>query len=98
MTELQQVVAALVVLASTAHHVDPQRALGVGRCESGLNQFAPGGGLYQLKPYGELPEFYRRGYTNVWDPAQQANFFAERFHEDLYLVPWKQTRWCYGLG
>lgn len=37
-------------------------------------------GLFQLHPYGLLPLFYRRGFTNPWDPFQQASFALWAFY------------------
>lgn len=31
-------------------------------------------GLAQLHPYGKLPEFYALGYSDPWNPYQQAEY------------------------
>ena len=50
----------------------------VAWCESRYNPNAVGRrgevGLFQLLPGGMLPVFYAQGYTNPWNPWQQAEF------------------------
>ena len=50
----------------------------VAWCESRYNPNAVGRrgevGLFQLLPGGMLPVFYAMGYTNPWNPWQQAEF------------------------
>ncbi len=40
-------------------------------------------GLFQLHPRGLLPLFYARGYSNPWDPNQQARFAEWAFANGL---------------
>ena len=77
-------IAVLVASAAVAHNVSPQWMVRVAWCESRFDPFAvsPDGsnlGLFQLNRHGLLPAFYARGYDNPFDPAQSANFAAERF-------------------
>ena len=74
-------VRALIVAAALGHGVNPAVMDEMARCESTYNQFAvnePNLGLFQLSRQGKLPAFYARGYTDVFDPAQQSNFTAEQ--------------------
>jgi soluble lytic murein transglycosylase-like protein len=77
-------VAEIVWERAEAWGVSPSLMLAVARCEApGLNPYAVGRagelGLYQLHPRGMLPVYWTLGYTDVWDPWQQADFAARMF-------------------
>jgi soluble lytic murein transglycosylase-like protein len=79
----ETVEAALVREAAVEHNVNPEWLLRVARCESSLDRYARNGiywGLFQLGP-SERARFYARGYQDVWSPADQSNYAAERFSE-----------------
>lgn len=83
-----ELIKALIVAAALAHGVNPDIMLDMARCESTFNPYVVNRddqtiqGLYQIKyPGGEGVTFYKRGYTNRFDPAQSANFTAERIVE-----------------
>ena len=63
-----------------AHGVSPWLLEAMGDCESHLDPNAAGRqgeqGLMQLAPFGLLPLFYQRGYTDPWSAYQQADFTA----------------------
>ena len=79
---------ALIVAAAVAHAVSAPLMVHMAGCESTWNPRAisPDGvnvGLYQLSRYGELPGFIAWAQAqglvpDPLDPAQQANFTAER--------------------
>src|SRR5690348_16056914 len=89
------VIKALVVAAALAHSVSATAMTTVAERESGFDRYATNSegcvGLYQLCPWGELRTFYARGYDNPWDPAQSANFAAERFAEGACPQAWRAT-------
>ena len=77
------------IIAAAAIHAGVNVAFttSVAECESSLNPtvISPYGdlGLYQLQPvYGKGREFLARGYTDYFDPEQQAEFFAAQVVED----------------
>jgi soluble lytic murein transglycosylase-like protein len=79
-----EAIRALIVAAALAHGVDPILMDRMAYCESTYNPFAVSGpnvGLYQLSRYGKQKDFFDRGYTDLFDPAQQANFTAEELSE-----------------
>lgn len=90
------IVKSLIVAAAIAHNVDAASMLQVAGCESSYDRYARNGqniGLFQLRINGgKGDEFLARGYTNLWDPAQQSNFTAEMWQEN------QQAAWsCWRL-
>lgn len=95
----------IVLLAATAHGVDPQRMLGVARCESGFDRYAVNGpyrGLYQLdggNQAGLRRMALRSGIQpDIYDPSQQANYAAEVIAAGGGPSNWGGTWRCYGPG
>ena len=90
-----EVIKNLIIAAAIAHGVSAYQMDKVAGRESGYDRSVVNEsgcvGLYQLCPFGELDEFYKRGYTNPDDPAQQANFAAERFREGACHYSWYLT-------
>lgn len=88
-------VQALIAAAAVAHGVSAAAMLTVAQRESHLDRAAVNSegciGLYQLCPGSELRTFWLRGYDNPMDPAQQANFVAERFSEGACARAWAAT-------
>ena len=79
MSALTEAVQALILAAAVSHNVDPDLMDHIAACESGYNARAVAGpyvGLYQLGT-SKRKQFTTDGYTDVFDPAQQANFVAE---------------------
>ncbi len=73
----------LVRDAAIEHGVNQDWLAATVRCESGFNRYATNGqywGMGQLGPW-ERARFVSRGYTDIWDPSQVANYMAERFSE-----------------
>ncbi|MBI4491683.1 MAG: transglycosylase SLT domain-containing protein [Chloroflexi bacterium] len=92
----------LVVGAAERYGIDPLVLANVAFCESRLDPAAVGDGgysygLFQLYRWGLLPEFYRRGYIDPFDPRQAADFAAWMFRRGL---AWNWTCWrvLYGRG
>src|SRR5689334_2901007 len=76
---------AIIREAAATYGVSGDWMVAIARCESRFDVRAVGRlgeqGLFQLRSPGERDRFYARGYTNVWDAAQQAAFTAERLAE-----------------
>ncbi len=93
---------ALIVSAALSHHVSPQMMLGMGGCESGFNPHNranyPYVGLYQLSPDNQADLMRwadRQGVPgDVEDPAQQANWTAEKVVEGRAYYLWPNTFTC----
>ncbi|HLY65700.1 MAG TPA: transglycosylase SLT domain-containing protein [Chloroflexota bacterium] len=79
MNPLIEAVRSIVLAAAVSHGVDPRLMERIAACESGYNRYAmnsPYVGLYQLGT-NKQRQFLAEGYTDLYDPAQQANFVAE---------------------
>lgn len=90
MTPLLEAVRTLIFAAAMAHGVDPGLMDRIARCESGYNPYAQAGpymGVFQLGP-AKQRQFLTEGYTDLFDPAQQANFVAE------LLAAGEQSDWA----
>ncbi len=87
-------VLALIIAAATTHGANQQSMVNIACNESGFNPYARNGqyiGIFQLGA-GMQQRFLGRGYTNVYDPAQQANFVAEVLSPPLPEVShWQAT-------
>lgn len=72
-----------LTLASNRHGVSRWVLREVSFCESRWTPSAIGAqgeqGLFQLAPWGLLPEFWRQGYRDPFDPYQNADFAASMF-------------------
>lgn len=69
----------LVIAAAVAHGLSPQPMINIACNESRFDPRAQNGqyiGVFQLGR-GMQQRFYARGYTDLYDPAQQSNFVAE---------------------
>lgn len=90
----------LIAAAAIAHGVSATVMDDVARCESGYNAFAVSGpniGLYQLSTSGKAVEFWSRGYDDLFDPAQQSNYFAEKLAE-RDVSAWTCARMVFSFG
>jgi hypothetical protein len=87
-----------------AHGVSPWLLVEMGDCESRLDPLAVGRqgeqGLMQLAPFGLLPLFYQRDYTDPWSVYQQADFTAWAISSGLaghwscyYIVTGQRPPW-----
>jgi hypothetical protein len=79
MNSLIEATRAIILAAAVGHGVDPRLMDRIAACESSYNRYAlnaPYVGLFQLGPYKQR-QFLAEGYTDFFDPAQQANFVAE---------------------
>jgi len=79
MNPLIEATRAIILAAAMAHGVDPGLMDHIAGCESGYNRYATNGpymGLFQLGT-AKRQQFLSRGYSDLFDPSQQANFVAE---------------------
>ena len=74
-------------LAAAQQGANAAQLLRVARCESRLSPYAVGRlgeqGLFQLHARGLRPLFFERGFDDVWDVTQQAQFAAWAFTHGL---------------
>lgn len=79
--DLEQIVAE----RAAAHGVSAAWVSATIGCESSWNTRAVGAagelGLAQLKPGGELPSFFARGYSDPFDAYESIDYLALRFSE-----------------